>query len=382
MTPLFPPDGLAARLASRYGRTATQAVRAPGRVNLIGEHTDYNDGFVLPAAIERETRIAAAPRSDGIVRIASVDLGRETTFDLAGVSKSAEEPWSNYVRGVAAGLIAAGYPVRGMDAVVQGDVPIGAGLSSSAALEMAAVQAFSAIGGFVVPPTKAALIGQHAENVFVGMKTGLMDQLASALGQPGHVLLIDCRDLTHRLAPVPEGATILIADTAVRRRLTSSAYNERREQCEAASAALGVPALRDATLEMLDRAQLDPLIAKRARHVIAENERVLETVAALGQGDLASVGRLMDASHASLRDLYQVSSTELDTMVDLLRMQTGCYGARLTGAGFGGCAIALMEPRAVEAAIHAVTEAYRIRTGLTPALYPTQAAAGAGLLSN
>jgi len=381
MTPLLLRDELSARLSGLYGRSATQAVRAPGRVNLIGEHTDYNDGFVLPAAIERETRIVAAPRTDGVVRLASVDLGRQTSFDLAHVSTSLDEPWSNYVRGVAAGLLAAGYPVRGMDALVQGDVPIGAGLSSSAALEMAAVQAFSAIGGFAVPPTQAARIGQHAENVFVGMKTGLMDQLASALGQPGQVLLIDCRDLTHRLVPAPEGATILIADTAVRRRLTSSAYNERREQCEAASGALGVPALRDATLEMLERAQLDPIVANRARHVITENARVLDTVEALGRDDLVSVGRLMDASHASLRDLYQVSSPELDTMVGLLRAQPGCYGARLTGAGFGGCAIALIEPGSVERAIAMVTEAYRSRTGLTPALYPTQAGAGAGPLS-
>lgn len=372
-------DALLSHFRQTFGRPAAFTARAPGRVNIIGEHTDYNDGFVLPAAIERETCIIAAPRPDGIVRLAALDLGRETSFDLADVQPSREQTWSNYVRGVAAGLLAAGFPVTGLDGMMSGDVPIGAGLSSSAAVEMAAVQAFSAAGGFTVPPAQAAVIGQKAEHRFVGTKCGLMDQLASALGQAGHVLLIDCRALNCRPVPTPAGATILIADTAVRRQLAASAYNERRGQCEAAAAALGVPALRDATLSMLAQVAMPELVARRARHVIAENDRVLETVAALQQGDLQQVGRLMAASHASLRDLYQVSSLELDTMVELLQAQPGCYGARLTGAGFGGCAVALMDAGAVAAAIPAVSEAYRSRTGLTPALYSTTAAAGASV---
>jgi galactokinase len=370
-----------------FDRDCSVLARAPGRVNIIGEHTDYNDGFVLPAAIERETRIAAAPRDDGVVRLVALDLGRETTFALvdsdgqAGVSaaSSPEERWSNYVRGVAAGLLAAGYPIRGMDAMMSGDVPIGSGLSSSAAVEMVSIQAFAGIGEFVVAPSQAARIGQKAEQVFVGMNCGLMDQLASALGQPDHVLLIDCRDLSAEPVPVPSGVAILIADTSVRRQLAVSAYNVRRAQCEAAARALGVPALRDATLEMLDAVALEAVVANRARHVIAENGRVLETVVALRGGDLPKVGELMNASHASLRDLYEVSSTELDTMVALLRQQPGCYGARLTGAGFGGCAVALMDAGAVDAAIPVVAAAYRERTGLTPALYPTRAAAGASV---
>ena len=370
-----------------FGGEATVLARAPGRVNIIGEHTDYNDGFVLPAAIERQTWIAAAPRDDGTVRLVALDLGRETTFALTdenapgGVApaRSGEERWSNYVRGVAAGLLAAGYPVRGMDAMMSGDVPIGSGLSSSAAVEMVAVQAFAAIGGFAVAPAQAARIGQKAEQVFVGMNCGLMDQLASALGQPDHVLLIDCRDLSAQPVPVPPGVAILIADTSVRRHLAVSAYNVRRAQCEAAARVLGVSALRDATLEMLDATQMEAVVADRARHVIAENSRVLATVAALQDGNLAEVGHLMDASHASLRDLYEVSSLELDTMVALLRQQPGCWGARLTGAGFGGCAVALMAADAVDAAIPVVAEAYRGRTGLTPALYLTRAAAGASV---
>jgi len=380
MSELLSSQELLARFAQEFGRPATVIARAPGRVNLIGEHTDYNDGFVLPAAIERETRIAAAPRGDGRVRLIALDLGRETIFSLADIRRSREEPWSNYVRGVAAGLSEAGYALVGFDGLMQGNVPIGAGLSSSAAVEMAALQAFSAVGGFAVPPDRAARIGQKAEHTYVGTNCGLMDQLASALGRPDHVLLIDCRDLSFRPVPVPAGAAILIADTAVRRQLAASAYNERRAQCEAAARALGVPALRDATLEMLARVDLPDVVARRARHVIAEDERVLATVAALQDGDLHKVGALMDASHASLRDLYEVSSAELDVMVELLRAQPGCYGARLTGAGFGGCAVALMDAGAVEAAIPAVAEAYRARTGLTPALYVTRAAAGASVM--
>ena len=207
-----------------------------------------------------------------------------------------------------------------------------------------------------------------------------MDQLASALGQPDHVLQIDCRDLSFVPVPVPAGAAILIADTAVRRQLAASAYNERRAQCEAAARALGVPALRDATLEMLEQANLEPVIARRARHIITENARVIDTVAAFRSGDLVRAGGLMDASHASLRDLYEVSSTELDIMVELLRAQPGCYGARLTGAGFGGCAVALMQAGAVDAAMPIVAEAYQARTGLAPSLYPTRAAAGASAI--
>ncbi len=380
MSQLLSQDELLAQFSQKFGRPATLIARAPGRVNLIGEHTDYNDGFVLPAAIERETRIAAAPRTDGMVRLVALDLGRETTFALKDIQRSHEEAWSNYVRGVAAGLLAAGYPVRGFDGLMQGDVPIAAGLSSSAAVELASVQAFSAAGGFTVPSDRAARIGQKAEHTYVGTNCGLMDQLASALGQPDHVLLIDCRDLSFRPVPVPAGAVILIADTAVRRQLAASAYNERRAQCEAAALALRVPALRDASLEMLDKVELPDVVARRARHVIAENDRVLATVAALQGGDLHKVGALMDGSHASLRDLYEVSRAELDAMVELLRAQAGCYGARLTGAGFGGCAVALMARGAVAAAIPAVAEAYRARTGLTPALYVTQAAAGASVI--
>jgi galactokinase len=265
--------------------------------------------------------------------------------------------------------------------LVHGTVPIGSGLSSSAALEMASVQAFAAAGGFTVPPDRAARIGQAAEHMFLGAKTGLMDQLASALGQAGHLLLIDIRSLEYHPVPVPDNAAILIADTAVRRSLASSAYNERRSQCEEAALAMDVSALRDATMNMLEAVDVIDVVRRRATHVIQEDERVLQAVEALKVGDLAFVGQLMNASHFSLRDLYEVSSHELDLMAELLRSQPGCYGARLTGAGFGGCCVALMDASSVYAAIPVVSMAFNKATGLTPALYPTRAAPGANTIA-
>lgn len=373
-------DTLLSEFERVYGRWPAFVARAPGRVNMIGEHTDYNDGFVLPAAIERETRIALAARDDDQVHVAAMDLGRETVFNLHEIATSAEQPWSNYVRGVAQGLKEHGYPLRGVEMLIRGTVPIGSGLSSSAALEMASVQAFAAAGGFTVPPREAARIGQVAEHLFVGAKTGLMDQLASALGRAGHLLLIDIRSLHYEPVPVPPSAAILIADTAVRRSLASSAYNERRSQCEHAARAMGVPALRDASMEMLDAVDVPEAVRRRATHVIQEDARVLEAAKAFRAGDLRLAGRLMNASHFSLRDLYEVSSPELDLMADLLRDQPGCYGARLTGAGFGGCCVALMDGNSVAAAIPAVAKAYESETGLTPALYPTRAAGGARMI--
>jgi galactokinase len=361
-------------------RRPQSVARAPGRVNMIGEHTDYNDGFVLPAAIERETRIVLAARDDNQVHMLASDLGRETVFNLDQIATSADQPWSNYVRGVAHGLKERGYPLRGADMLIHGTVPIGSGLSSSAALEMASAQAFAAAGGFQVPAEEAARIGQAAEHIFVGAKTGLMDQLASALGQAGHLLLIDIRSLEYEAVPVPKAAAILIADTSVRRSLASSAYNERRSQCEQAARAMGVPALRDATMQMLDAVDVPDVVRKRATHIIQEDERVLQAVEAFRSGDLAYAGQLMNASHFSLRDLYEVSGPELDVMSELLRRQPGCYGARLTGAGFGGCCVALMDAEAVAAAIPVVSAAYEADTGLKPALYPTRAAAGANTI--
>ncbi len=363
-------DHLLDEFERRFGRRPVFVARAPGRVNMIGEHTDYNDGFVLPAAIERETHIIVAPREDGQVHLRAFDLDRESVFSLHQIATSAEQPWSNYVRGVAYGLKERGYPLAGADMLVHGTVPIGSGLSSSAALEMASVQAFAAAGGFAVPPDEAARVGQAAEHMFVGAKTGLMDQLASALGQAGHLLLIDIRSLEYQPVPVPASAGILIADTSVRRSLASSAYNERRSQCEQAALAMGVSALRDATTDMLADVEVPDVVRRRATHVIEENKRVLQAVEAFRAGDLPFAGQLMNASHFSLRDLYEVSSRELNVMAELLRSQPGCYGARLTGAGFGGCCVALMEAGQSSPQSRPSPKPMRPRPGCSPRYIP------------
>ncbi len=365
----------------RFGASPDYVARAPGRVSLIGGHVDYNEGFVLPVAIDREMLVAARPRDDGCVNWVAADLGREDSFDVSRpISPSEAEPWANYVRGVAEGLRRAGYPLRGLDAVMAGSVPIGAGLSSSAAVEMAALVAFEAAGGFQLPRDEAARIGQKAEHEFVGARCGIMDQLASAYGQEGHALLIDCRDLSIKPVPLPDDVAILVADTTIRRELASSEYNTRRAQCEEAARILGVPALRDATLEMLETQALTPLLEQRARHVVMEIARVQEAVRALRDADMARFGQLMRECHDSLRDLYEVSSPELEVMVKALWAQPGCYGARLTGAGFGGCAVAVCDSAEAETIVQAAADSYQKAMGIRPPVYVCLPSEGAGLL--
>lgn len=367
-----------ATFARHFGGEPQFVARAPGRVNLIGEHTDYNDGFVLPMAIDREVRIAARPRDDGIVRLCAEAFDAWAAFALDAIPP-AQGDWRDYVAGVVLYLQRAGYPVRGMDALISGDVPIGAGLSSSAALEVATATACEAVGGFRLDPVAKAQMCQRVENEFVGVRCGIMDPFIATLGREGHALLIDCRSLEHRPVPIPADAVVVIADSRVRRELADSAYNERRAQCEEAARRLGVPALRDVTPALLERhrAALPSPVAQRAQHVVEENQRVLDAVAALERGDLEAFGQLMDASHASLRDLYEVSSPELDALVGIARAVPGCYGSRLTGAGFGGCTVSLVNREAVQAVRRAIEEEYPRRTGLQPQVYVTRAAAGA-----
>jgi galactokinase len=365
----------------RFGAPPDYVARAPGRVNLLGGHVDYNEGFVLPVTVNREVLVAAHPRDDGRVNWVAADLGLGDSFDVRGpIAPSEAGMWANYVRGVAEGLRRAGYPLRGLDAVMAGDVPIGAGLSSSAAVEMAALVAFEAAGGFQVPRDEAARIGQRAEHEFVGTRCGIMDQLASACGQEGHALLIDCRDLSVEPVPLPEGMAILVADTTVRRELASSEYNARRAQCEEVARTLGVAALRDATLEMLEADALTPILEQRARHVVMEIARTQEGVRALRSGDVARFGQLMRECHNSLRDLYEVSSPELEVMVKVLCAQPGCHGARLTGAGFGGCVAAVVDSAEAEAVASAAADTYEMRMGIRPPVYVCLPSRGAGLL--
>ena len=375
-----PRERVVREFAQRFGGAATLVARGPGRVNLIGDHTDYNDGFVLPLAIDRAVWIALRPRGDGRVAVHSLDFGETKEFDPTNGSRNGAG-WVEYVRGVAWALRTSGRAVCGWEGVAMGDVPVGAGLSSSAALELAAARAFAASCGIGWHATEMARVAQRAENEWVGVNCGIMDQLISAAGQAGHAMLIDCRTLETRAVPVPPEAVVVVLDTATRRGLVGTAYNERRAQCEAAAKVLGVPALRDVDRATLERraGDLNSVTRRRARHVVTENERVLACAAALAEGDLPTVGRLMAESHESLRDDFEVSRHELDIMVDLASATTGCHGARMTGAGFGGCAVALVDAARADEFCATVERGYRKATGLRPALYRCAAAEGASV---
>ena len=365
----------------RFDEPPAFVVRAPGRVNLIGEHTDYNDGFCLPMAIDRALWIALRPRRDGQVGVAALDVGESITFELGALSPG-EAGWGQYVTGVAWALQHNGYNLSGWEGVMSSDIPIGSGLSSSAALELAVARAFAAVSGFAWQPEGMARIAQQTENQWLKLRTGIMDQLIGATGVEGQALLIDCRSLAREPVPLPSGATVVVMDTRTPRGLVNSAYNERRAECEQAAQRLGVAALRDASRADLERLgdRLSPVLRRRARHVITENERTLLAAAAMRAGDTAELGRLMNASHDSLRDDYEVTSVTLDAMVASARRQKGCWGARMTGAGFGGCAIALVAEPAVEPFIAGVFQAYQQATGLTPDIFACRPAAGAGLV--
>lgn len=367
---------------SIYGTPPSFLARSPGRVNVIGEHTDYNDGFVLPMAIDRAMWIALRPRDDSQVHVHSLDFDQRGQFDLNAFGHT-DEGWLEYIKGTAWALQDAGYALTGWEGVFAGDIPIGAGLSSSAALELATARALTAIADIAWDPVQMALLGQKAENDWVGLNCGIMDQMISASGLAGHAVLIDCRSLETTPVPLPPESTVVVMDTATRRGLVDSAYNERRAQCEAAAAFFQAPALRDVSLAKFEEeaAELEPLIRKRARHVISEDERTLQAVQAMHRGDAHQLGRLMDASHASLRDDFEVSSRELNAMVKIAKKQHGCYGARMTGAGFGGCAVALVQAKRVDAFVANVHQAYEAATDLAPSIYVCRASDGSSLVT-
>ncbi len=370
----------------RFGTQPTQVAIGPGRVNLIGEHTDYNDGFVLPVALKRDVRIVFRPREDRLVRLLSIEYDEYFEFDLDKLSHNAHMLWSNYVQGIVWALTELSIPLTGIDGVISGNVPRGSGLSSSAALEIATASALLAAAGQeeVLTGPQVAKAAQRAENQFVGVNCGIMDQFISRLGAENYALLIDCRSLEYQLIPFPENAALVIGNTKASRSLASSAYNQRRAECETGVAQLqralpAIIALRDVSSSQLEahKGLLSATVYRRCRHVVGENERVLATVAALKRNDLAAVGQLMNASHASLRNDYEVSSEALDVMVNTMRSAPGCYGARLTGAGFGGCAVALVEPGAEQAVADAIYAHYPKATNIWPEVYTTRASAGA-----
>ncbi|MBM0492787.1 galactokinase [Aeromonas jandaei] len=384
---MTPSQRVSAVFAEQFAKTPDLLVRAPGRVNLIGEHTDYNDGFVLPCAIDYETCVAIGLRDDQQVQVIAADYDNQRDqFDLdldQPIEHHPSQRWSDYIRGVVKYLQERGYALRGLDLVVSGNVPQGAGLSSSASLEVAIGQAFKEALGLAITQAEIALNGQQAENKFVGCNCGIMDQMISASGKTDHALLLDCRSLETRLIPMPADLAVLIVNSNVRRGLVDSEYNTRRQQCEAAARHYGVKALRDLDLAALEagKAGLDEVCYRRARHVVGDNSRTLAAADALAQGDLVRLGELMADSHAAMRDDFEITVPAIDGLVEIIKARIGIEGGvRMTGGGFGGCVVALLRPEKVAEVIAAVEAEYPAISGLKADCYVCSASAGAGKL--
>jgi galactokinase len=367
-----------------FGASPEVVVRAPGRVNLIGEHTDYNDGFVLPAAIDRFIELAGRRRSDRTIRVHSTDFQDSAEFSLDDNQKDSEHRWSNYLRGVSKFLESDGHQLTGAEIVFGGNVPRESGLSSSAAVEVAATTFWQRLMGLKLDPVYVVKLARRAENEFVGVPCGIMDQFISALGRKEHALFLDCRDLSYRHVPLRGDVKLVVCNSGVKRALAQSEYEVRLKQCNQAvaqlkSVGLAIRNLRDVDPEDLDTASdaLSEILLRRARHVVTENARVLEAVKVLEEGDLERFGELMNASHESLRDDYEVSSKELDVLVELAWKQPGTLGARMTGAGFGGCTINLVRIDAADAFAEAVSRGYQEALGLKAEIYVCQASDGA-----
>jgi galactokinase len=375
------------RFRDLYGvQDAPRIAAAPGRVNLIGEHTDYNDGWVLPMAIDRHVWVAFASRGDSTLRAHSAKFVETREVRLDDLDSVRGSNWFAYIAGVVWALVEAGLEVAGIDLVVDGDLPPGSGLSSSAALEMATARALCEVSDIPWHPEQMARLGQQAENDFVGVNCGLMDQLASAAAEPGCALLLDCQSLATRAVPIPDDVRVVVMDTGAPRSLAGSAYNDRRASCDQAVEILRtlvpeIRSLRDVDRELLSRARnrMDDVTYRRATHVVEESLRPEEMAMALQTGDLIMAGHLMNNSHASLRDLYEVSSHQLNLMTDLAREHPACFGARLTGAGFGGCAIALVAADEADSFVDVVHSAYQSRVDLPSSLFVCHPVGGAHL---
>ena len=375
------------RFLTKFDHAPTVWVQAPGRVDLMGSHTDYNEGFVLTQAIDRNTWIAAAPRTDGRIRVCSLNLDGCSEFGLDKIERDTAVPWANYVRGVADVLQKAGYQLTGFDGLIHSTIPFGSGLSSSAALEVGTAVLFNNLGKLNIDPVQIAKLSQRAENEFVGMNCGILDQYSSAMGEAGNTLMLDCRTITSQTQPIAPGIQLVICDTKAKRELTGSEYPERRAQCEAGARILAgfyphVHALRDVTLAQFEahEADLPPVVARRCRFVIEENQRVIDIAAALAAGDKTRIGQLAAASFVGARDLYEISCREMNEMMDAMTSGPGVIGARQAGAGFGGCMVAFVENDQIENFAQHVQKNYYQATGIQPDIYPVQAADGAGLL--
>ena len=377
----------------KFGHTPAHLARAPGRVNLLGEHVDYNDGFVLPAAIDRATFVAFSPTNAHHSTLVAADFNQQASFSSESISTKTQADasplpeWGLYPAGVMGSLIEENLPVLSMNAVFASDVPRGSGLSSSASVEMAFMIAWQTLGGWTLPPMQRARLGQKAENQYVGVNCGIMDQFASACGVENKLLLLDCRSLEWKTIPLPEDVSIVIADTTVRRKLTSGEYNKRRAACEEAVRLLkkdlhDIKSLRDVSVEEFNRyaKKLPNEVEKRARHVVEEIGRSNQAEALLEAKNIHDFGRLMNECHASLRDLYEVSCPELNVMANIAQSLEGCYGARLTGAGFGGCTVNLVANEQAETFAQSLAKEYESETGLHPEIYITRASNGAELI--
>jgi galactokinase len=376
------PLRLAQLFSARFASTP-RIFRSPGRVNLIGEHTDYNDGFVLPAAIDLYTWTAVSPRDDRKLLVYSENLEESSEIDLAERSPRARDHWSDYVHGVAVMIQKTGLTLRGCDLAIYSDVPSGAGLSSSAALEVSVASALLASSGHSLPLAEVAKLCQRAENEFVGARVGIMDQFASCFGSAHHAILLDCRSLEYKLLPLPHRITMVICNTMVKHGHSGGEYNDRRAQCEEGVHLLkqyfpAIKALRDVTPAQLEahHGDLPDLIYRRCHHIVSENERVLNTVAALQSSDLKRVGACMAESHRSMKNDYEISCRELDIMVDLALGRDGVIGSRMTGGGFGGCTINLVRSDSVEQFTTDMRSAYQQATGILPEIYVSTAGAG------
>ena len=371
-----------------YGRAPRWIAAAPGRVNVIGEHPDYNDGFVLPMAIEFYSVMAADRPLDGknVITLRSTLEQEVATIDLSAPVKPSKPKWGNYPRGVVAGFLARGVNPGGLDVLLHSTVPLGSGLSSSAALEVCTATLLEAVTGKTIDPVEKALLAQKAEHDFAGVPCGIMDQFISALGREGHLLLLDCRTRKTELVPMSDpSVALLIINTNVKHELSGGEYAERRAQCEEAAAKLGVKSLRDVTAEQLEKGKgkLSELVYRRARHVIGEIERTTHAAEGVRQSNWPTVGQLMYASHAALRDDYEVSCTELDAVVEIaeeIGFKGGIYGCRMTGGGFGGCCVALVKASAVDNISQTISTEYKKKTGIAATIFSSRPAAGATIL--
>ncbi len=375
-------NSLQSRFSEQFRRDAELAVRAPGRVNLIGEHTDYNGGFVLPIAIGRQSLACLAGRDDSVITFTSLQADESASIDLNAPIRPGEPAWANYCKGVAAGLAARGVELRGADILFGSDIPIGAGLSSSASLEVCTALALLASAGRTgtLPDGEIALLCQQAENQYAGAPCGIMDQSICVMAQAGHAMLLDCRSgQAEQVSFAGEDWVLLVADTQVRHDIAAGQYANRRNECADATDKLGLSSLRDADIDIIESAgELSAIEAHRARHIVSENARTLAAVDALKANEYERFGELMYESHASLRDDFEVSCDELDCIVELAKGCNGVYGARMTGGGFGGCAIILAESMQAESITAAVLAGFAERFGRACSIFPTIAAAGGG----